>query len=111
MLKIIFVIAISFFAVLGVIECICCAIETFSISKYSTNINKIELRFHLKGKIDDVSFLLNTFLLQADRFIYKNNVPSVKIIDDGLDENTYLEINDFCQINNNISIENWNIIW
>lgn len=106
MFKIIFVIAISFFAVIGVLECICCAIETFSISKYSPHIDKAEMKFYLSGKIDNVPFLLNTFLLQADRFLYKDNIPHVIIFDDGLDQNTYNEINDFCQINNNISIEN-----
>lgn len=106
MFKIIFIIAISFFAVVGVIECIACALESVSTSKYSHNIDNITLRFDLYGKIEDVSFLLNTFLLQAERISYNDNIVKVVVNDSGLEQNTYKQVSEFCSINNNISIEN-----
>lgn len=104
MLKTAILIILSFFAVVGFIECILCLLETVSVSKYSS-IKNVSITVELSGNISNVTFLLNTLLLQAERISYKNAVTKVIIKDVGLSEATYLEVYRFCMENDNIIVE------
>ena len=103
MIKTLFLIILSFFAVLGFIECFVTALETYSVSKYKPR--KITIVAELDDRIKDVCFLMNTLLLQAERIRYKDVQTQVVIKDCGIDENTYEEIYAFCLENNNITVE------
>ena len=107
MLKTIFLIILSFFAVIGILECFITALESVSVSKYDA-VSQIELRVDVSGHIDDVSFLLNTLMLQGERIRYKSSDVKVIIIDSGLDDDTYNQVLQFCCVNNSISIEKKN---
>ncbi len=107
MLKTIFLIVISFFAVIGILECFLNALESVSVSKYDC-VEQIELRVDVSGHIDDVAFLLNTLMLQGERIRYKSSDTKVTIVDNGLDDDTYNQVLQFCYANNNISIEKKN---
>ncbi len=104
MFKTIMVIILSFFAVIGFFECILSMLETISTARYK-NIKNLSLVVDLTGHIDDISFLLNTLMLQAERITYKNLETRVVVRDLGLDEFTYQQIHTFCLENENISVE------
>ena len=104
MLKIAFVVLVSFFAVIGVIECVLCILEAIALNGYSQP-SYVQLSVALTGKIDNVDFFISTLLLQADKINFKNCVAKIVIIDYGLERNTYLKIKDFCDSNANISVE------
>ena len=98
------IIILSFFAVIGLIECVLSMLEAVSISKYR-KIKDISLVVELTGKIDNVTFLLNTLLLQAQRINYRDTQTRVIIRDSGLDETTYSEIHNFFFFFDNVSVE------
>ena len=104
MLKTIFLIIISFFAVIGILECLLNALECVSVARYNS-VDCVELKVELSGYIENVEFLLNTLMLQSERIRYKSSDTKVLIIDNGLDYDTYNRILQFCYLNNNISIE------
>ena len=64
MLKTAVIIILSFFAVIGFIECILSLLETVSTSRYK-KIKDIALVVELSGAVENVTFLLNTLLLQG----------------------------------------------
>ncbi len=109
MLKTIFILVISFFAVIGILECFLNALECMSVAKYES-VTKLELKAELSGHIEDVAFLLNTLMLQSERIRYKASDTKVIIVDNGLDDDTYDQILQFCYLNNNISMEKKNHI-
>ncbi len=104
MLKAALIIILSFFSVIGVIECILSLLETVSTSRYR-HIGGVALTVELSGEIENITFLLNTLLLQAERICYKNVRTRVVIRDCGLSETTYAEITAFCRENDNIMLE------
>ena len=108
MLKTIVLIIVSFLAVLGVLEIVISILENYSVSSY--DIDDIALTINLSGEIENVVFLLNTLLLQAEKINYKNNETKVIIKDCGLYPDTYNTIQEFCMINKNIFVEKWNKI-
>lgn len=97
-------IIMSFFAVIGFLECILTLLETISTSKYKT-INKVSLVVGLSGRIENITFLLNTLILQAERINYKTAQTDVIVKDLGLDAVTLDEIHNFCLENTNIRVE------
>ena len=101
MLKTAVIIILSFFAV---IECILSLLETVSTSRYK-KIKDIALVVELSGAVENVTFLLNTLLLQAERISYRDAATRVVIRDCGLDEDTYSQIHSFCEENDNITVE------
>ena len=104
MLETALIIILSFFAVIGFIECVLSMLETVSTKK-KKKIKDISIVVELTGKIDNVTFLLNTLLLQAQRINYRDAQTRVVIRDCGLDEDTYTEIHNFCQENDNVTVE------
>ncbi len=103
MLKAIILIIVSFFAVLGLLEIVISMLENYSVANY--NVSDVSLTVSLSGDIDNVTFLLNTLLLQAERINYKNSVTKVVIKDCGIFPNTYSVIEEFCATNKNIFVE------
>ena len=104
MFNAIILIFISFFAVIGFTECVLTILESVSVSKYR-QVKSITLSVELSGVVDNPSFLLNTLSLQADRIRYGDTPTTVLIKDCGIDENTYMQISDFCLENDNIEVE------
>ena len=104
LIKTIFLIILSFFAVIGLIECLLTMIETISIAKYD-KIKQLSIVACLDGEIEDVNFLLNTLILQAEKINYKNVITKVVVKDVGLSDNTYHKIYNFCLENDNITVE------
>lgn len=104
MIKTFVLIIVSFFAVIGFLECILTMLETISTAKYK-NFRALNLVAELEGNIPEVNFLLGTLLLQAERINYKNVTPQVIIKDVGLDESTYTEVYSYCLENDNIMLE------
>ncbi len=105
MLKTALLIIISFFAVIGILECIASILESISLSKYDM-VEDVNIRVSLKGEIENIPFLLNTLLIQAERINYKDNQTRVVIVNKGLCQDTYNEIIRFCLVNKNITVEN-----
>lgn len=103
MLKAIILIIVSFFAVLGLLDIIISILESYSVSSY--DVSDISLTVCLSGEIENVTFLLNTLLLQAERINYKNGATKVIIKDCGIHPYTYNAIKEFCMANNNIFVE------
>ena len=103
MLKIIMLIIISFFAVLGFLDVFISLLENISVSKFS--VKDVNITVTLSGEIEDVTFLLNTLLLQAEKINYNSCDTKVVIKDCGIGDSTYKTIYDFCLTNNNICIE------
>ena len=105
MLQSAILIVLTFFAIIGFLECVLGVLETVSTARYES-VDDISLTVHLSGKVENVAFLLNTLLLQAERINYKNTVTRVVVRYDDCDDETFKEIHSFCQINDNISVEN-----
>lgn len=103
MLKAIVLIIVSFFAVLGLLEIVISLLESYSVSNY--NVDDVSITVCLSGEIENVTFLLNTLLMQAERIDYKCGVTKVVIKDCGIYPNTYNAIKEFCMTNNNIFVE------
>ena len=97
MLKAIVLIIVSFFAVLGLLEIVISMLENYSVSNY--NVSDVSLTVSLSGEIDNVTFLLNTLLLQAEKINYKNGPTRIVIKDCGIYPDTYNAIKEFCLIN------------
>jgi len=106
MLKTIVLIVISFFAVLGLLEIFVGILESISVSKY--NVSDVSITVSLSGEVEDVVFLLNTLLLQAEKIKYNSSITKVIIRDCGIAESTYKQIYDFCLLNKNIYVEKCN---
>lgn len=104
MLKTLFLIILSYFAVIGIIEFVLTILETFSVSKYS-QLTDITVTATLSGPVKNVAFLLNTLLLQTQRLTYKNATPKLVVKTQNTDEDTYSQIFDFCLENDNITVE------
>lgn len=104
MLKTIAVILLSFFAVIGFVECVLELLETASVAYYR-DLEDVALVAQLNGRVKNVPFLLNTLLLQAARIRYRGTRTRVVIRDNGLDESTYTQIHSFCEENDDISVE------
>lgn len=105
MLHTILLIIVSFFAVIGFLECILNVLESISTTG-GDQPDRVCLSVALSGEIENVSFLLNTLLLQAERITYSNCITEVAIVNNGMDENTYVRVKEFCDINDHIYIEN-----
>ena len=88
---------------MGILEIVINILENYSVSNY--NVSDISLTVSLSGEIDNVTFLLNTLLLQAERINYKNKTTKIIIKDCGIFPDTYNIIKEFCLINNNIFVE------
>lgn len=104
MFKTVILLVLSFFAVIGFVESVIVFLETVSTSKYN-QVKSLTVVAELAGEIDNVSFLLNTLLLQSERICYNNVKTNVLIRDSGLSEDTYSEICSFCFENDNIDVE------
>ena len=99
----IFLIILSFFAVIGFIDTVLTFIDTFSYLKYDC-IKSVSLNVKLTGNIDNVPFLLNSFIISSRKISLKDNITSVVINADETDADTYNEIREFCLENNDISV-------
>ena len=96
-------IILTFFAVLGVLECVLTVIETLSTARYRPL--DVVLTVSLEDSVDNVQFLLNTLLLQANRISYRGRPARVVIVDAGMDEQTFSQVHTFCEENENITVE------
>lgn len=104
MIKTVYLIVLSFFAVIGFLDTVATLIDTVAVSKYDC-IEDVTLRVKLRGRIHNVCFLLNTFLLAARRINYKNTVTAVTVDATDTDADTYTQIKEFCLENDDITVE------
>ncbi len=104
MLKTVFLILLSFFAVIGIIECILCLIETIANSKFKS-VKQLKLTATISGSENNVNFLLNTLSLYAQRINFKHIQTNVIIDAQLADDATKLAVEKYCLQNSNIVLE------
>lgn len=103
MLLTVVIIILTFFAVIGAAECVITLMETLSACRCRTD--DFALSVTLSGKVDNVLFLLNSLLIQAQRISFGGTAARVVVIDGGMDEETFMQVHTFCGKNDNITVE------
>ena len=89
---------ISFFAVIGILECLIGILEMLSLRK-ADSVRRVALRVTLKGEEKRVEYLLNTLSLMSDRLQVGKNDTYLEIIDAGLSPEARIEVLDYCEKN------------
>ena len=98
MLWVIIWIIISFFAVLGLLECMLFFVELFGLRKLSV-VESASFRVVLKGETENPEYLLNTLALMSERVDIGTQETVLEIIDGGITDKMSAEILEYCQKN------------
>ncbi|MBQ6947366.1 MAG: hypothetical protein IJN42_04885 [Clostridia bacterium] len=103
MLWTICLVVISFFAIIGLMEFIMCVLET--VAMRSTNsLEDVSITVDLRGKEENIEFLLNSLSVMAERIAFKNLTTRIVVRDYGIDEDTYQKIKHYAEGNPIISL-------
>lgn len=89
---------ISFFAVIGILECIIGVLEFFSMRRIRSA-QKSVLQISLSGEEPYAEYLLNTLSLLAERIQVGRLETTLEIINEGLSEETRQRILEYCEKN------------
>lgn len=103
MLWTIFLVVISFFAIIGLMEFVMCILETIAM-RTNRSLADISITVDLKGKDDHIEFLLNSLSVMAERIAFKNLTTHIVVRDKGIDQDTYERIKEYMQENTLISL-------
>ena len=98
MLWMIFWVAISLFAVIGLLECMMFLLELFAFHKANA-IEEITLQVVLKGEEENVEFLLNSLALVAERADIGKRETALEIVDGGISQEMRRAIEQYCEKN------------
>ena len=93
-----FWILVSFFAVIGLLECILGVVELLSLWRVRS-VQKIVLQISLSGEERNVEYLLNTLCLKCGRLDVGDREAVLEILDGGLAEQTRQEVLQYCEKN------------
>lgn len=93
-----FWVILSFFAVIGILECILGVVEMFSLNRVHS-VRQATFRVELEGDEAHVEYLLNTLSLMAEKVDVGQRETALEIVDCGLAEETRREIEAYCEKN------------
>ena len=103
MLWTIFLVVISFFAIIGLMEFIMCILETVAM-RTNRSLEDVSLTVDLRGREDNIEFLLNSLCVMAERIAFKNLTTHVVVRDKGIEQDTYERIRAYMEENPNLSL-------
>ncbi len=89
---------LSFFAVVGVLECILGVLELLALRRVHA-VKKAVLRIELSGEEPHLEYLLNTLCIKADRLNIGNREVVLEIVDGGLSPEAYRQVEQYCEKN------------
>ena len=90
---------LSFFAVIGILECILGAVEIISLSRVKS-VKQATFRVELYGDEPHVEYLLNTLSLMAQKVDVGPKETALEIVDRGLSPKARREAKEYCEKNN-----------
>ena len=93
-----FWVLVSFFAVIGLLECVVGVVELLSLWRVRA-VQKIVLQVSLAGEEPNVEYLLNTLCLKSGRLDVGDREAVLEIIDAGLAEQTRKDVLQYCEKN------------
>lgn len=91
-------IVLSFFAVIGLLECIVGALELLAVRRIAS-VQKSVLRVELQGDEPHMEYLLNTILLMTERVNIGDVETVLEVIDVGLSPQARREAEEYCEKN------------
>ncbi len=98
MLWVIFLVLVSFFAIVGLMETMLFFLEVLALRKISS-IRNVSLRVELAGEDENAEYILNTLLLMLNRVDVGEEEATLDIVDGGMSERMRLEILEYCEKN------------
>ncbi len=103
MLWTIVLVVISFFAIIGLMEFIMCILESVAM-RTIRSLESVNLTVKIRGREENIEFLLNSLCIMAERIAFKNLTTGVQIFDEGMDEDTYRCVKKYMEENPTISL-------
>lgn len=98
MLWVIFWVAVSFFAIVGLMEILLFLLEVLALRRISS-IQKVSLRVELKGEDENAEYILNMLSLMLNRVEIGEQEATLEILDGGVSDQMRSEILVYCEKN------------
>ena len=89
---------VSFFAVIGLTECILGVLRLLSMRKIRS-VTRVTLRADLEGREPRMEYLLNSLSLMADQIDVNHQETILEIHDAGLDSQSRRAVEEYCEKN------------
>ena len=89
---------LSFFAVIGVLECLLGVLELLSLRRVKS-VKRAVFRVELSGDEQNVEYLLNTLCVKAERLNIGNIETVLEVVDVGLSPEGYRAVEQYCEKN------------
>ncbi len=89
---------LSFFAVIGVLQCVLGVLEMLSLRRVRS-VGKTVFRVELEGDEPHVEYLLNTLLLKAEQLNIGSRETVLEIVNQGLSPAARREVKLYCEKN------------
>ena len=89
---------LSFFAVIGILECLLGVLELLSLRRVHS-VKKAVLRIELAGDESRVDYLLNTLCVKLDRMNIGSLEATLEIADGGLSPAASRAVKEYCEKN------------
>jgi len=89
---------LSFFAVLGLLNCIINVLEMFAFRRVKT-VRRAVFRVELAGEEEGMEYLLNTLSIAAQRAELGAAETELEVVDAGLSESARRALESYCQKN------------
>lgn len=93
-----FWVLLSFFAVIGILECLLELLDWFSFRRVQV-VEKVTLTVTLKGEIKQVDYLLNTLCLKCEKADVGLAETGLVLVDGGLTPQTREQVQAYCEKN------------
>ena len=93
-----FWVLVSFFAVIGLLQCVLGIMEFLSLWRVRS-VQKIALQISLAGDEVNAEYLLNTLSLKAGRLDIGTREAVLEIVDEGLSEQARRDVLEYCEKN------------
>ncbi len=89
---------LSFFAVIGVLECLIGVLELLSLRRVQS-VKRAVFRVELSGDERNVEYLLNTLCVKTERLNIGNVETVLEVADVGLSPESYRAVKQYCEKN------------
>ena len=89
---------LSFFAVIGVLQCVLGVLEMLSLRRVQS-VGKTVFRVELSGDEPNMEYLLNTLLLKAEQLNVGSRETMLEIVNKGLSPASRREVKLYCEKN------------
>ena len=89
---------LSFFAVIGLMECILGVLELLSLRRIHS-VKRVVLRVEVAGEEPKAEYLLNTLCLKADRMSIGGLEAEIEVADGGMTPETHRAVAEYCEKN------------